>query len=298
LSQIILSSENVFNINEGDSFSDIYGRTRIIVYFLYSFSVLASGREVTFLPQTIGPFNTFLGKILARYILKRVKKIYVRDAEAAKFLENMKIPYSSAVDMSVYMEPERVDYSISEKTTGVNVNGLLYYQSYGLVVGKFTSYKTLINRVLNALMNKGFNILLIPHTYNINAASAEDDLSAIKEIVAGREDDRLKYLSENYNARELKFLISQLDFFIGSRMHSCIAALSTSVPTVGLAYSIKFNGTFAMFGQKQSVIDISGISESDIDSVVARIVEKIERGAFIREKLRLVNQGRESLIIE
>lgn len=36
-----------------------------------------------------------------------------------------------------------------------------------------------------------------------------------------------------------------MDFFMGARMHSTIAAFSTGVPVVPMAYSRKFNGLFA-----------------------------------------------------
>ena len=44
------------------------------------------------------------------------------------------------------------------------------------------------------------------------------------------------------DAREVKALLSQSDIFIGMRFHSTIAALSQSIPTIGLSYSPKFAG--------------------------------------------------------
>ena len=58
-----------------------------------------------------------------------------------------------------------------------------------------------------------------------------------------------------YDQSELKGIISLCDFFIGSRMHSCIAALSQGIPTVGIAYSKKFIGVFESAGVGEFVID-------------------------------------------
>ena len=44
---------------------------------------------------------------------------------------------------------------------------------------------------------------------------------------------------------EAKSHISGMDFFIGSRMHACIAAYSSGVPVFPLGYSRKFTGLFA-----------------------------------------------------
>jgi polysaccharide pyruvyl transferase WcaK-like protein len=298
LSLLVINSKKAFNVNEGDSFSDIYGLKRIVIHFLYSFVILLWGKELTFLPQTIGPFKTFVGVKLAKYILRRAKKVYVRDAKGKAFLNKLKIPYTSAMDMAVYMQPKKVDFSVSENTVGINVNGLLFYQSYGQIVGKFEYYKNLVLEIINVLIEEGFHIILVPHTYNISAASMEDDLSAIKEVLKENRSSKLSFVNQPYDARELKYVISQLVFFVGSRMHSCIAALSTSVPTIGLAYSPKFEGTFEIFGQKECVINISGIKNESIHNVVAKITEKVEQRDFIRKSLRVVNENRGRLIID
>jgi polysaccharide pyruvyl transferase WcaK-like protein len=47
---------------------------------------------------------------------------------------------------------------------------------------------------------------------------------------------------------EAKSYIAGLDFFTGARMHACIAAFSSGVPVVPMAYSRKFNGLFESLG--------------------------------------------------
>ena len=53
-------------------------------------------------------------------------------------------------------------------------------------------------------------------------------------------------------------------------MHACIAALATSVPTIGLAYSYKFEGTFDNFNQKEKVINTVGLKKEDISRYMLR----------------------------
>ena len=52
------------------------------------------------------------------------------------------------------------------------------------------------------------------------------------------------------------FVISQCDLFIGSRMHSCIAALSTCTPVVAMVNSGKFNGIWEQYGLREYMIDL------------------------------------------
>lgn len=45
-------------------------------------------------------------------------------------------------------------------------------------------------------------------------------------------------------APQVKYIISRMSFFIGTRMHANFAAIYTGVPLFGLAYSYKFQGAF------------------------------------------------------
>ena len=65
----------------------------------------------------------------------------------------------------------------------------------------------------------------------------------------------LRIVAAEYDQHEIKGVIGRCDFFIGSRMHACIAALSQGVPCVGVAYSMKFEGVFASVGMGEGVVD-------------------------------------------
>ena len=95
-------------------------------------------------------------------------------------------------------------------------------------------------------------------------------------------------LARPLSERELKWVIGRTDFFIGSRMHACIAALSQSVPAVGLAYSDKFLGVFQSAGVGEAVIDLrkAGVSE-----VIEQTLSALERRMELSQKLRSLIPG-------
>ena len=74
---------------------------------------------------------------------------------------------------------------------------------------------------------------------------------------------------------EAKSYIAGMDFFMGARMHACIAAFSSGVPVVPMAYSRKFAGLFGALGYDETV-DCTTQSAEDIK---ARIFEAYERRA-------------------
>jgi polysaccharide pyruvyl transferase WcaK-like protein len=299
VSQLILSSDIAFDINEGDSFSDIYGSKRIIRHFTDSKLILSWKKPLVFLPQTIGPFGTIFGKFLGKHILKRLKKLYVRDEKAFPFLNKMDIQKDLTIDMAVYMAPQKPDIEIQPNTVGINVSGLMYLKGYKTLEGKYENYPVFLKKLVNNILQEGYEVLLVPHTYNKKTPNFEDDLKGIKNFLKDNPElsKRVLFIDEEYSAQELKYIISKTIFFMGSRMHSCIAGLSTSVPTIGLSYSYKFEGTFKMFKQQGLVFDINYLEEKSIENLIKSISAKIVNRSEIKSVLLKENK-REELILK
>lgn len=93
---------------------------------------------------------------------------------------------------------------------------------------------------------------------------------------------------------EAKSYIAGLDFFMGARMHACIAAFSSGVPVIPMAYSRKFEGLFGTLGYSRTV---------DCTSQSAKAIhEAIVQGYTDREMLRneaapALTEGREKLAV-
>ncbi|MBO9616382.1 MAG: polysaccharide pyruvyl transferase family protein [Dyadobacter sp.] len=293
ISQLILGARTVYNVNEGDSFSDIYGFRRQIRHVLDSYLALLLRKPLVFLPQTIGPFKTPTGKSLGSFILKRCKNVFVRDTKAISLLDEIDVKYQLFRDMAVVMQPKKVELAgLSPKTVGLNINGLMYFGSYAAMAGAYSSYKQFVHKLISELLKNGYPVLLIPHTYNADSPNTEDDLVASNQILKEFGNDKsISVIDKNYSAQELKYIVSQCYFFMGSRMHSCIAGLSSSVPTIGLAYSYKFEGTFANFGQQSRVINLSSLSSENIDATVNQILTLVGQRDQIQSELATSNAG-------
>ncbi|MCU0489855.1 MAG: polysaccharide pyruvyl transferase family protein, partial [Anaerolineales bacterium] len=66
-------------------------------------------------------------------------------------------------------------------------------------------------------------------------------------------------------AQELKGLISRCQIFTGSRMHSAVAACSSLVPTIGLAYSVKTHGVLGeVIKSRPVVFDVATIDSAQL----------------------------------
>jgi polysaccharide pyruvyl transferase WcaK-like protein len=66
-------------------------------------------------------------------------------------------------------------------------------------------------------------------------------------------------------------------------MHSCIAAMSQCVPTVGLSYSDKFFGVFEQVGNQQNVIEMR---EKDEDEIIEHLKTAFEQRDELRKHFK------------
>jgi colanic acid/amylovoran biosynthesis protein len=81
------------------------------------------------------------------------------------------------------------------------------------------------------------------------------------EIIAAR----VSLAPRNMNAVQTKYLISRCRFFIGARTHATIAAWSTLVPTISIAYSIKAIGLNTdLFGDLRYVLETPKLSRTTL----------------------------------
>ena len=280
------------DITGGDSFSDIYGVRRFLLGFLRKWLILLYGKDLVLMPQTYGPFQRTMCRRLARYILKRSKRIYTRDTAGLEYLSRLlgragadgKVLF--APDVAFVLDARRpavldADGVERVRTTnsvlvGLNVSGLIYYGGYtghdefGLKV----DYKGLIDKIVDLLLSKPDTLLLlVPHVVPVAGfgANVENDLQACLEVherFSKRHPDRVFVARGHYDHCEIKHIIGMCDFFIGTRMHACIAALSQGIPAIGLAYSKKFRGVFESVGVGELAVEMR---EAEVDESVAAV---------------------------
>jgi colanic acid/amylovoran biosynthesis protein len=286
----ILQADLFADITGGDSFSDIYGFRRFAFCFVKKLLPIMFNKELMLLPQTYGPFKSPLTKIMARYVLRKAKLIFSRDQDGANTVNgllpnyNMKDKMRIVPDVAFVLDsrkPSNMDISLlpdfrTEESivVGINVSGLLYYGGYtgNNMFGLKGDYGRIISRIIDFMMSKGdVLVLLVPHIFPpddlVEKEIAENDVAACIDIYkkfSEKYQQRIFMVNGRYDQSEIKYIIGQCNFFLGSRMHSCIAALSQNIPAVGLAYSRKFVGVFDSVGVANLVIDLTTTMEKSI----------------------------------
>jgi polysaccharide pyruvyl transferase WcaK-like protein len=236
----------VFDISEGDSFADIYGLKRYLVQSWSKLLALRNGGVLVLSPQTIGPFDAAWARVGARHILRRSRLIFSRDGLSTQALADLGVSARSdeAIDVAFALPFERPSRNQdSTVKVGINVSGLMYLAAHRFQMS--LDYPGFIREIISrfcAMPN--VELWLTPH---VLAEGQEDD-----DVIVSRQLQReyltVKLAPTFVTASEAKSFISGLDFFTGARMHACIAAYSSGVPVVPIAYSRKFNGLFETLG--------------------------------------------------
>ncbi|MHC4159343.1 MAG: polysaccharide pyruvyl transferase family protein [Planctomycetota bacterium] len=297
----LLEAELVFDITAGDSFSDTYGLRRFLLIFLCKFLIVQFRKKLLLLPQTYGPYNKQVTKALARYILNYATVVYSRDRSGVDYVKNLlkaenpdgKIRFLP--DVAFVLDSHRpgnpyvssLEKIKAENTVfvGLNISGLLFHGGYtkNNMFKLSTDYCSLIHSIIDLLMEyDSTSVLLVPHVFPLTDFQVESDLVACRKVyesTAGKFKGRVLLTRGEYNHNEIKYIIGLCDFFIGSRMHACIAALSQNVPTVGLAYSRKFQGVFETVDAEQSVVDMRYAGTEEILTTIAEAFEQREATA-------------------
>lgn len=286
----ISQADMAFAVSGGDSFSDIYGLPRFFYIILPQVVIALMGIKLILLPQTIGPFKSGVARKLAAQLMAYAELIFARDQvgvrDANDLLKlddgNAKVKFSH--DMGFVLEPHSPNKLViinapegetgvfpAKPAVGLNVSGLLLQGGYtkNNMFNLKVDYRQLIQQLIDRLIRQEqANVLLIPHVFG---ASDESDTKAIEVVFQTLKDKypgRLFAVTGNYNQNEIKAIIGRCNFFVGSRMHACIAAISQAVPAVGISYSDKFIGVFDSVGIGHLIADPKQMTTEEIVNLV------------------------------
>jgi len=138
-------------------------------------------------------------------------------------------------------------------------------------------------------------VVLVCHVISLSKMPWYDDRQFLQEVydaIADKFKRRIGVVAEDIGSRKIKYFISQLDYFAGARMHSTIAAFSTNVPTISLAYSRKGEALNRLiFGHDDWVIKIAEFTaESFCEKLNCLIDQKGQVRSVLEEKIPQLKQ--------
>jgi polysaccharide pyruvyl transferase WcaK-like protein len=164
---------------------------------------------------------------------------------------------------------------------GINVSGLLMSGGYtrNNMFGLQMDYPQLMRDILQRFADHpdACEVHLVPHVISWHRGALEDDYAASVKL---SEEFSFATVAPAFTSpSEAKSYIAGMDFFMGARMHACIAAFSSGVPVVPMAYSRKFAGLFGALGYDETV----DCTTQGADEILTRIFSAYERRAELAQ---------------
>lgn len=291
----------LFNVGGGNLNSlmrgDLYGKglTYLVCKIL--------GKPVILSGQTIGPFNSWLDKRIAKFALNKVDAITLRDANSSTLtLKNIGVTkpiIKETADDAVLLPPisqEEVKHIfLNEKIEQHHpLIGISLCNSLKDVLAlrdrkKIKKTNQTVAQIADYLISKfGAEVLFIPMNYN---PGADDRVvaSEVSELMERR--DKASSIMNEYDDRTLKGIIGQIDLAIGFRYHFIVFATTMQVPAIGLYlgkyYEQKIKGILGLMEQEKYAMDLEKASFEEIielakeallnkDSIAKRLGERTE----------------------
>jgi len=310
-----------FDISGGDSFSEIYGLDRFRRQAAVKWFAIEQGKPLVLLPQTYGPFRSEGAIAEVRRIVSRSALVATRDADGAEELANWIGPnavrrVTRCPDLAFFLDPEPVpldrepilrERREGEVLVGLNVSSLLWNGANDFGI-KFDYRQFVCALVRRLLARSDVRVVLVPHVmeyapsapgHGVESRNGRQflDTSACREAaesIAEDADGRLGCVIHPYGPAQIKFLIGQCEFFIGARMHSCIAAISQGIPCAVLAYSKKARGVLKQLTIDDLVVDLR---ERDLDGCVRDTLCLFDRREQLQPRVqKQVKQAKQRIV--
>ena len=290
LGEAIGRADIVFDIGGGDSFTDIYGPKRFGTIWITKWRSVMAGKPLILSPQTIGPFESAWARLMARRIMNRARLVVSRDAPSTAFLRELGIRTEilEATDVAMGLPYEApAPREGGPVKVGLNVSGLMFSGGYTQdnQFGLKDDYPTLIRRIVAFFAGQeDVELHLVGHVQSENQPLEDDH--RVGQMLA--EEFPGVICSPWFRSpSEAKSYIAGMDFFMGARMHATIAAFSSGVPVIPMAYSRKFRGVFNTLGYGH----VADCKAETADEIMAKIEAGFEGRAALQAEVAEAMKG-------
>lgn len=233
----------------GDGYSIDYGHFIVDRLVIMDDFLKSRGVPVIVWGASVGPFSREpqFERMMARH-LASLDLVVVRERRSFDYLRGLGLERNLrlapdpgfALPAKPCPLPDEVQGVLERPCLGVNLSPLLARFAAG---NDMESWRRLATECVAALLRAfELDIVLVPHVCSTAFSVNQDDellLQAVRERLPRVLRARVAVAPRGLSSENLKWLIGRTHAFIGARMHATVAALSSGVPCILLAYSRK-----------------------------------------------------------
>jgi len=258
----------------GDTISLDYDLPSLYDHAGYIDNARQLGKKTVLWAASVGPFTRkpHVERLMQSH-LRQYDQITVRESATMAYLQRLDIPgVVQVTDPAFTLAPEPFDTAgmlpadSAQGILGLNVSPLIR-KFRATDASRLQLDEELAHFIRHVIAQRGHSVVLLPHVGPLDGGSYNADHAYMAGLVARYrlESPKLVLVPPHLNAAQLKHLISHFRFFIGARTHATIAAFSTGVPTLSIAYSVKAKGiNHDLFGDLPVVLDTPDVSSANL----------------------------------
>jgi polysaccharide pyruvyl transferase WcaK-like protein len=243
---------------------------------------------------SVGPFDA--DPVFAPLVFEHLRSldaVFVRESDSLEYLrangvtKNVHLVADPAFLMKpVELSAAKIGFPLPVGGIGINLSPMVaFYRGKEPSTVDLDEWLRLCVELVKSVAVLKRPILLIPHVGSDDPGN--DDfrlLHALCKAVVGEVAVPVQVLPDGLSAAETKWIIVRCAVFAGARTHSIIAALSSHVPTLSIAYSLKAKGINRdIYGHLDYCINVADLTPANF---VERLEALLENGTAIRAQLQ------------
>ncbi|WP_396266545.1 polysaccharide pyruvyl transferase family protein [Gordonia sp. p3-SID1431] len=287
--ELLREFDVVLDTGGGDSFSDIYGLRRLMLQAYMYWAAGVVNVPVVMTPQTVGPFDSLLGRMIAKFVLRRSVFCATRDSVSADtvFTLTGKPPECVSTDL-VFLAKPQTSSAPSATVSRVNTEPYLIVNVSGLLWDKNSHvdhllYRDSVRTLISTFLARGYKVDLLAHV--LDSPFPDNDVPVVRGLAAEFPGVDALVPASLESARDS---LSQASIVVASRMHACLNALSVGTPAVAWAYSRKFRPLLSSIGWEH-VYDLR--VSADVVSSTSRLIARSNIDLLARDADRVSLEG-------
>lgn len=224
------------------------------------------GKPIVMLPNSVGPFRTWIGRFLSRLSLNKCSAIIVRDPISYGIVETLGINCRKYLtsDMALLFKPRKKEITESVDHPIIGVCPGIY--SFSVSKHEIGRYVTGHARALDAAIEKhGVRILFLPHYVS---GFEYDDFEISQLILESMKNKEHARILKANSLDDFKLMINQMDIVVSSKMHPAVLAVSGYVPAISVVYDHKQTGFFKDLGLSEYTVRLQHASRDELSSKI------------------------------
>ena len=255
-----------------------------------SISTMLKKRVVLF-PNSVGPFQTSIGRLLAKLSFSQFSFILLREAISYDIVKKMNLNSKKILTGDAALLYEAGNANDYKKKSAHPIMGISAGFYSGILSRKETeNYIIAHARLIDYSIKKyHMEVRLLPHYVS---GFENDDLDISKKIYEKCSNKDNVVIITTESLKTFKNELNSLDLHISSKMHPTILATSNLIPAISVAYDHKQIGFYNNFNLEGMAIPLKGLTYEDLRDVFDYVwTNRIRIRKTLEEKVPALQQS-------